>query len=392
MISVKCPACGLVDWNVGDCKRCGHSLVGLGAEEGGEGYFRAASEWAAEARAVRTARRVMAACAVVVLGLTALGVLYLAHKPAKKQWFWSFYRSEPKVAEIFAHNLEVTGGAESISRLRSFRADGRLAFAGGAAAKSAAEAGGQATFVMHAKAPDMIETEVEIGPPSATASPDSTVSPAAPFESPQPSLSNYSPFGAFAPPPQVRVSLRRGFDGKQGWEYVERTTLIDGSTVPVKQNTSRELDGDELGRMKRYVQMTGLVHLADEYTSLKLNGREPVAWETGGEFNFTGRELIDTTLRGHEAYVVSGINKEGKNETFYFDTETGLLLRVDFEADAAEGAPGKVECVFGDYKKVGGLKLPHRLSFKRGEETMTMTFENYFPNEPIPDSTFRVPE
>ncbi len=379
MISVKCPACGLVDWNVGDCKRCGNSLVGLGAEEGGEGYFRAASEWAAEARAVRTARRVMAACAVVVLGLTTLGVLYLAHKPAKRQWFWSFYRSEPTVAEIFAHNLEVSGGGEGIARLRSFRAEGRLAFAGGEAAQVAAAAGGQVTFVMHAKAPDRVETEVEIGPPAPTASPS---------ESPQPSLSSDLQVAL----PQVRVSLRRGFDGRQGWEHVERMILTGGSTVPVKQYTSRELDGDEMGRMKRYAQTTGLVRVADEYTSLKLSGREPVAWDTSSGIKFAGRELPGGALRGHEAYVVSGVNKEGKGETFYFDTETGLLLRVDFEADNAEGAPGKVECAFGDYKEVGGLKLPHRLNFKRGEEMTTMTFENYFPNEPIPDSTFKMPE
>ena len=94
MISVKCPACGLVDWNVGDCKRCGTPLAGLGAEgEDGEGYSRGVSEWAANARAVRRARVAMAVCAVVVLALTALGVLYVAHKPTKRQWFWSFYRS-----------------------------------------------------------------------------------------------------------------------------------------------------------------------------------------------------------------------------------------------------------------------------------------------------------
>ena len=43
-------------------------------------------------------------------------------------------------------------------------------------------------------------------------------------------------------------------------------------------------------------------------------------------------------------------------------------------------------------RAVGGVRLPHRLHFKRGEERMTMTFENYFPNDPIPDSTFEPPE
>jgi hypothetical protein len=371
MISVKCPTCGLVDWNVGDCKRCGTSLLGLGAEEG--------DDHLGEARAVRRARRVMFVCALAVLGLTAFGALYVARKPSKPQWFRSLYRDAPTVSEIFAHNLKVTGGAERVARLRSFRAEGRLALNGGAAATAAAAADGHVTFVMHVKMPNKVESEVEIGPPGETASG---------VESPQPSPASYLEPAA----PQVRVNLRRGFDGAKGWEYVERTVLNDGSTVPVKQYSSRALDADELWRMKRYSQAAGLVRAADEYTSLRLEGRVPVNWVVGGTLNFNGRELTDTTLRGHEAYVVSGVNKEGRGETFYFDTETGLLLRVDFEAEGAAGEAAKVECHFGDYKEVGGLKLPHRLFFKRGEESVTMTFEKYLPNEPIPDSTFDPPE
>ncbi|HEX8189760.1 MAG TPA: hypothetical protein VF586_15500, partial [Pyrinomonadaceae bacterium] len=250
MISVKCPTCGLVDWNVGNCKRCETPLAGLGAGADGEGYAPGVSEWAAEARGVRTARRVMAACAAVVLGLTALGALHLAHKPSKRQWFWSFYRDEPTVAEIFAHNLEASGGAKRIARLRSFRAEGRLTFEGGEAARAAAAAGGEVTFVMHVKAPGRVETEVEMGPRDR---------PAAPSEVPQPSPPSPS---SEPPAPKVAVSLRRGFDGSKGWEYVERTILTGGSTVPVRQHSSRELGGEELGRMRRYAQTAGLARLA----------------------------------------------------------------------------------------------------------------------------------
>lgn len=378
MTSVKCPACGLVDWNVGNCKRCETPLAGLGAE---------ADEYddpAAQARAVRTARLLAAACGVVIVGLTALGALYLAHRPAKQQWFWSFYRHEPTVAEIFAHNLEVSGGAERINRLRSFRAEGRLTFKGGAAASAADAAGGHATFLLHAKAPNKVETQIEIGPP---AEPDT------PPDEPPTALTSYSPPDPPAPPtPQLRLSLRRGFDGSRGWEFIERTVLNDGSTVPVKQYASRELDGGELGRLKRYAQTTGLVRLAEEYASLRLTGRGPVNWATGGGMMVAGREPADKALRGHEAYVVSGVNREGKGETLYFDTRTGLLLRVDFEAEDEEGEAVRVGCAFADYREVGGLKLPHRLHFSWGEESLTLNFDKYLPNEPVPDSTFEMPE
>jgi hypothetical protein len=381
MISVKCPACGLVDWNVGDCKRCGTSLVGLSAEEGGDGYFRGVSEWAAQARAVRTARRVMAACAVVVLGLAAVGVLYLAHKPAKKQWFWSFYRHDPTVGEIFAHDLEASGGAERIAKLRSFRAEGQLRYVGSEAARVAAALGGQVTFVMHAKAPDKTEMEVEFGAPSKE--------PGSARALVQSYLSSSTNGGAAGPP--TKVSVRRGFDGKKGWEYVERTTLRPGSTIPSKLYSSRELDDEEVERMKRSSQL-GLTRLGDEYTTLKLDGHDIVTPALGPGGGYTGLDWANTAEHGREAYVVRGVSREGKNETFYFDIETGLLLRHDFEAEDAEGELVKVECRLEDYKQVNGLTLPHSLYFKRGEESMTMTFEKYIPNDPTPDSTFEAPE
>ena len=379
MISVKCPACGLVDWNVGNCKRCETPLVGLDAEGGGgHGYFHGAfEEDEAAARTVQTARRVVAVCAVVVLGLTALGGLYLARRPTGKQWFWSFYRHDPTVAEIFRHNLEVSGGAERVKALRSFKGEGRLNFNGGEAARVATSAGGEVTFVMHVKMPDKSEMEIEMGQPKRSNSP---------FDEARAPLSDY-----FTPAaPKVTVSLRRGFDGARGWEYVERTILTPGSTVPIKQHSSRELEGDELERIKHSSRSNGLVRLDDEYTSLRLDGRERVTW--GTQNASIHDEVVDDELRGHEAYVVSGVNKEGKNETLYFDTETGLLLRVDYEEEDDEDETVKVACSFGDYREVGGLTLPHRIHFRRDEESMTLTMENYLLNEPVPDSTFEMPE
>ena len=95
---------------------------------------------------------------------------------------------------------------------------------------------------------------------------------------------------------------------------------------------------------------------------------------------------------GAEVYVVSGADEDGKAESFYFDTLSGLLLRNDFEASDKEGGTVKVECYLSDYREVEGLKLPHRIQFKRGDEYMTLNFDNYSPNDAIPDSTFDPPE
>lgn len=377
MISVKCPSCGLVDWNTGDCKRCGTSLVGLDADgdDGGHGYFSRPFDHVAHARSIRGARIVMAVCVVFVLGLSALGALYLAHKPAKPQWFWSFYRAEPTVAEIFAHNLEVSGGAERVRGLRSFRGEGKLAFSGGDAGRAAKIIGGETTFVMHGKLPDKSEMEIEMG-----AEPSADL----PFYM-RPDPSEY---GA-----KITASFRRGFDGTRGWEYTERTILKPGSTVPLRQYSTHELEGDELERIKDSSRTLGLVQVDDMYTSLKLTGRRIVDWGTQFGMTHTGHWPIDEDIHGHEVYVVSGVNREGKDETLYFDTLTGLLLRVDFAGKEKEGEAAKVTCTFGDYKEVGGLKLPHRVHFRQGGgEAMTLTLEKYLLNEPVPDSTFEMPE
>lgn len=360
MISVKCPACGLVDWNVGDCTRCGTPLAGQEAP-GGSHYV--SEEQAEQARSLRVARLMVAACAVVVLGLSALGVLYLAHKPAKQQWFWSFYRHEPTVAEIFAHNTKVTGGAERLAKLKSFRAEGRIFFAGGEAAQLAARAPKGAGFTMYAKRPGKVASEVEFGAVS--------------FEESRAGGAD-----------ELRLLLRRGFDGERGWEHSERTLLTSGSAAPVKRHATRELEGEQLEEMKHSAQTTGLFRLADEYgSSLTLKGREAVTWDESGAQKPAARRG-----RVQDAYVVSGVNARGRSVTFYFDTLTGLLLRVDFEADDSEGETVEVSCYMGDYSEVGGLRLPHRLSYRRGDETATIKFEKFYPNDDIADSLFEMPE
>jgi hypothetical protein len=75
-----------------------------------------------------------------------------------------------------------------------------------------------------------------------------------------------------------------------------------GSTVPLKQHSSRELDGDELERMRRYSQ-SGLVQLDDEDTSLRLAGRVPVTWGTKGLLTPRGNVLVDEARERLGVYV-----------------------------------------------------------------------------------------
>src|SRR4029077_12167333 len=59
----------------------------------------------------------------------------------------------------------------------------------------------------------------------------------------------------------------------------------------------------------------------------------------------------------HATYVVSGTSPEGTSEDFYFDMQTGLLLRRHVEEQTIFGG-FQVQADFEDYREVGGTKMP----------------------------------
>jgi photosynthetic reaction center cytochrome c subunit len=60
---------------------------------------------------------------------------------------------------------------------------------------------------------------------------------------------------------------------------------------------------------------------------------------------------------GHDTYVVAGISPEGVHEQFYFDTQTGLLLRRDIQDQSIFGFL-PVQADYDDYRDVDGVKIP----------------------------------
>lgn len=275
------------------------------------------------------------------------------HPKPQKPWFWSLFRSKPTLSEIFAHNLEVTGGAEAFAKIKSQSATGLLSFARvhqtfgdyGASANLPPTA----KIVMHAKSPNKMLTEVEMN-----------------------LSSQQLGYG--------KRMVRRGFDGMRGWEYVESNLRQFGQTQAVKEASLREFTGAELEEIKHYASATGLVRLAEEYGSLVMLPNQKISQ----------RDFYEMKEFERECYVVRGLNQEKKFETFYFDIDTGLLLRIDFDAQGPDG-PMTIECYPDNYREVDAVTIPMRMSFKAGELWMTVIFNEYKLNEPITDSTFDPP-
>lgn len=88
------------------------------------------------------------------------------HPTRQEPWFWSLFRSKPTASEVFAHNLEVSGGADALAKIKSLRATAMLSVnplkAAVYPAYDTVTVAPPAKMVMRAKAPDKILAEVEM--------------------------------------------------------------------------------------------------------------------------------------------------------------------------------------------------------------------------------------
>jgi len=62
-------------------------------------------------------------------------------------------------------------------------------------------------------------------------------------------------------------------------------------------------------------------------------------------------------FEGRRCYRLPGINNWNKPNDHFYDVETGLLARYEFESDAG-GAPTPTHEIFADYRSVDGVLVP----------------------------------
>jgi hypothetical protein len=102
------------------------------------------------------------------------------------------------------------------------------------------------------------------------------------------------------------------------------------------------------------------------------------------------RSGFPVTINDREAQVVQGTTREGAMATFYFDTESGLLVRRIHYANSVIGrVPTQID--YADYRDVAGVKMPFRwtMSWLDGKENVELT--EVQPNVPIDAAKFAKP-
>ncbi len=103
------------------------------------------------------------------------------------------------------------------------------------------------------------------------------------------------------------------------------------------------------------------------------------------------RVIAKQAVDGRDAYVVQGVTvADKKMERFYFDTQTGLLLRIATRDTTLLG-PLPDEMDFDDYRDVQGVKLPFAVSHMRPDHSYKDTFSEITLNVPVDDAKFQKP-
>lgn len=152
--------------------------------------------------------------------------------------------------------------------------------------------------------------------------------------------------------------IRSGYNGTVGW--------MDDLTLGL-----RRVEGAELAAMKRDAEFYKEIRLKELYSSISFEGKQSV--------------------EGRNANVISATAPEGCSQKWYFDAQTGLLLRTDDQRQTAQGIESS-ESYVEQYKKVDGINLPSALRLESGVVKFTIKIKEINHNVPISDSVFNMPK
>jgi hypothetical protein len=114
----------------------------------------------------------------------------------------------------------------------------------------------------------------------------------------------------------------------------------------------------------------------------------PAQWKTAFKrIDCTG---IDT-IEGKQAYKVEVTNMENYSFSYYFDKESGLIVKIELPIESLAGQSIQ-EIFLGNYKMVDGIQFPYtQKRIEQGRE-MKLTYIIVKHNVDIPEKTFMLPD
>jgi hypothetical protein len=152
--------------------------------------------------------------------------------------------------------------------------------------------------------------------------------------------------------------IEEGYDGETAWQ----NSALQGPRV---------LEGEEKVSAKRAATLSLITSWRDVYKDAHTVGL--------------------TDIDGKPAWKVEMTAREGKPETFFFDRDSGLLVRIAAVFTTAMGDIS-TESSMSDFRRVDGILTPFTLTEKAMSQNIVMKFKNIAYNVEIPKGRFDVPD
>jgi hypothetical protein len=182
-----------------------------------------------------------------------------------------------------------------------------------------------------------------------------------------PAMGAGGPMEMYAKAPNKTISIitiegfgvvQQGFDGTVGWANDPQGGL-------------RLMEGGELAAAKREADFYNDIKMKEYYPKMILKGKDKVG--------------------DKEVYVIEATPAEGGTpEKFYFDTQSGLLLRTDAERDTQQGKMN-FQTYLEEYRDVDGVKMPFTIRQNSDAISFVIKISEIKHNVAIDDAKFKKP-
>lgn len=185
------------------------------------------------------------------------------------------------------------------------------------------------------------------------------------FEMPSRNLKAQAEMWRKAPDKELTVvhlpngpQFAQGFNGIAGWEQRPGRPVVD------------ELTGDDLVRAKQAASFIPGLSLKQDFARAQVTGIEKIG--------------------DRDAYRVAAFRSGGGQVRFYFDTQSGLLLRVSDRIESPLGAVPR-DTNYSDYRDVNAVKVAFTVTVAQADGTSTFEWDQIEANPTIEDSRFEKP-
>ncbi len=152
----------------------------------------------------------------------------------------------------------------------------------------------------------------------------------------------------------------------------DSVTTLDGNSgwVSVPGRPVRDLSSSELDAVRTDADLQFALHIKQFFPELRLEYPE----------------VVD----GREAYVITGTAEGQPSWKFYFDQQSGLMVRLVRYADSALGLdPTQID--YKDYRVVDGVQTPFTWTLSQPRQRSTIHVNSVQQNVPIDEGRFRKP-